>query len=84
MNPLQQAYAEGFMEKCAMRGIDPETLFKSAGPVPVPPPPSKSAPLTPAERKGWGANADPDTLNQRPAPAKATPPKLTPPVPPKK
>ena len=33
MNDLQKAYAEGFMTKCAARGVDPEALLKSAAPV---------------------------------------------------
>lgn len=80
MNPLQQAYAEGFMQKCAARGVDPETLFKAAAPVKLVD--GKVDPDT--------MNFDPKYRGQPVIPAararaKPTPPpKPTPPAPPSK
>lgn len=77
MNPLQQAYAEGFMQKCAARGVDPETLFKAAAPVRLVD--GKVDPDT--------MNFDPKYRGQPVIPAakaKATPPKPAPPAPPLK
>ena len=82
MNDLQKAYAEGFMTKCAARGVDPEALLKSAAPVKLVD--GKVDPDT--------MNCDPKYRGQPVIPAakaKATPPpkptpKPTPPAPPLK
>ena len=79
MNDLQKAYAEGFMTKCAARGVDPEALLKSAAPVKLVD--GKVDPDT--------MNFDPKYRGQPVIPAarakaKPTPPKPAPPAPPLK